>query len=165
MLHHVSFNAREPKRVAQALAQLITARTIGAPCPPFPKDSWFVCLGDEFGTLIEVMPWGETRDASTPTGVGHDPQMRQSSGSHILIATPRSSEEVLEIGAQLGWRAELASAGLFRFVKVWVENSFLVELLPPEFRDEYVNAFGRAGIHKLEWQLRDIERGIRAQVG
>ena len=66
---------------------------------------------------------------------------------------------------QLGWRAELASAGLFRFVKVWVENSFLVELLPPEFRDEYVNAFGRAGIHKLEWQLRDIERGIRAQVG
>jgi hypothetical protein len=164
MLHHFSFNAREPESVAAALAALLDARALRAPCPPFPGGAWFVCLGDEHGTLIEVMPWGETRDAAGRNGVGHDAEMRETSGSHILVGTPLSAAEAIDAAARFGWRAEMASAGLFKFVKVWVENSFLVELLPPEYRDEYRAAFGAAGIDQLDGKLRAIEQAILAKV-
>jgi hypothetical protein len=165
LLYHFSFNARDPETVAEALAKLLDGRALKAPSPPFPSKSFFVCLGDEHGTLIEVMPWGETRDAARPNGVGHDPEMRQSSGAHILVGTELSSGQAIEQAGRLGWRAELASAGLFKFVKVWVENSFLVELLPPEHRGDYRAAFGSAGIDDLDNKLRQIEQEIRRGAG
>ena len=162
MLHHFSFNAREPTVVAEGLAKIVGGRALRAPSPPFPAESWFVCLGDDFGTLIEVMPWGEIRDATKSNGVGHDPEMRRSSGSHILIGTPLSCVRLWGAAAHYGWRTELASAGLFKFVKMWVENSFLVELLPPEHHNEYLRAFGREGIDQLDWKLRELEGNVRA---
>ncbi len=163
MLHHVSFNARDPETSAQGLSQLLGARALHAPCPPFPQGAWFVCLGDEHGTLIEVMPWGETRDAARPNGVGHDPEMRQSSGSHVLVSTPLSEQEAMDIAARYGWLAQPASAGLFKFVKIWVENSFLIELLPPEYEADYRAAFGTSGISQLDQKLRQIEAESKAR--
>jgi len=161
MLHHFSFNAHEPRRTAEALSDLLGARALAAPAPPFPSEAWFVCLGDANGTLIEVMPWGETRDAEGRNGVGYDPKMRATSGSHILIGTPLSAADAMARATHYGWRAEPASAGLFKFVKVWVENSFLVELLPPEWRDDYLATFGDVGIDRLDGKLREIERAMR----
>jgi hypothetical protein len=162
MLHHFSFNARDAAFVAASLAALLSARSLRAPSPPFPAGSWFVCVGDAPGTLIEVMPWGETRDPDGPNGVGQDADMRPNSGSHILIGTPLSTARLLDEATRFGWRAETASAGLFKFVKVWVENAFLVEFLPPEHQAEYRAAFGPAGIDRLDQELRGIERAMRS---
>ncbi len=163
MLHHFSFNAHDTDRVAAALAELLGAQALRAPSPPFPREAWFVCLGDANGSLIEVMPWGETRDAGNARGVGRDPEMRPTSGSHILASTPRSTEEVFTIAARYGWRSEHADAGMFKFVKVWVEGGFLLELLTPELKAAYVNAFNAEGLRSADQKLRDIERLLSAR--
>ncbi|MBW8910190.1 MAG: hypothetical protein JF620_14460, partial [Mesorhizobium sp.] len=49
MLHHASFNARDPQAVATVLAEMLVATAVRAPSPPFPQGAWFVCLGDDFG--------------------------------------------------------------------------------------------------------------------
>jgi hypothetical protein len=163
MLHHVSFNVRDPGAVAPVLAELLGAAALRAPSPPFPAGAWFVCCGDECGTLIEVMPWGEVRDPGTPGGAGHDPAMRPHSGAHILAGTPHAVEAVLAVAARAGWRAELASAGLFSFVKVWVENAVLVELLTPEQAPAYREAFNARGLTTLDAKLRDLEAALAAR--
>lgn len=165
MLHHISFNAREPERVAYALAAMLDATCVHAPSPPFPEAAWFVCLGDDNGSLIEVMPWGETRNASTPRGVGYDAEMRPSTGAHVLVSTPLNADELYALAAREGWRAEMADAGLFKFIKVWVENAFLVEFLTPELKSAYVEAFNAAGVTHVDAKLRDLETAIRAKLG
>ena len=162
MLYHVSFNARDPRTVAHVLADLLEALAVRAPSPPFPRDGWFVCLGDANGSLIEVMPWGETRDATAARGVSFDVGMRPSSGAHVLAGTKRSTAAVLAIAERAGWRAEISDAGLFKFVKVWVENAFLVEFLTPEFRRAYVAAFDAAGVETIDRKLRELERALSA---
>ncbi|WP_395646865.1 hypothetical protein [Terricaulis sp.] len=165
MLHHISFNARDPEGVAHALAEMLDATCVRAPAPPFPEAAWFVCFGDANGSLIEVMPWGETRDASTPRGVGYDAEMRPSSGAHVLASTALKADELFALADREGWRAEQADAGLFKFIKVWVENAFLVEFLTPELRAAYVEAFNATGVASVDAKLRELETAIRAKLG
>jgi hypothetical protein len=164
VLHHVSFNAHDTDRVAAGVADLLDAQALRAPSPPFPRDAWFVCLGDDNGSLIEVMPWGETRDGGNARGVGHDAEMRPTTGSHILASTPRSTKDVLAIAERYGWRAEHAEGGMFRFIKVWVEGGFLLELLTPELKPAYVNAFNAEGMLSADRKLRELERQIAAMM-
>jgi hypothetical protein len=163
LLHHVSFNARAPQRVAKVLADLLDATAMRAPAPPFPGEAWFVCCGDDAGTLIEVMPWGETRDAGSPRGVGFDAQMRPSSGAHVLMSTSHRADYIFALAQREDWRVENADAGLFKFIKVWVENAFLVELMTPEMTRDYVAAFGALGIERLDRKLRALEKAIADQ--
>jgi hypothetical protein len=160
MLHHISFNAHDPERVASALAEMIDARVIRAPHPPFPNDAWFVCCGDEAGTLIEVMPWGDVRDPDAPHGAGHDPMMRRVSGAHVLIGTSRTRDAIFDQAQREGWRAEMADAGLFQFIKVWVENAYLVELLTPDLKPMYVASFNAEGVTTLDTKLRRLEQAL-----
>ena len=54
MIHHVSIAAREPKRAASVLAELMKGRVF-----PFPgriADAFIAASGDEHGTMIEVFP-------------------------------------------------------------------------------------------------------------
>lgn len=162
MLHHVSFNVRrEPRQVAHRLAQILGAHAIRAPHPPFPQGSWFVVFGDSQGTLIEILPWGKVLDPEV-AGMGDDPEMRPHHGTHVLLQTSRSAEEVLSMAKAHGWRAGLASAGLFSFIKVWVDHTFLVEVMPPEQANEYKQVFNREGLMTLDAKLRQIEAAITA---
>src|SRR4051812_15576468 len=54
MIHHVSFSARNPKHVAEVLAELMCGRAYPF-LGPIP-DSWMAVSGDECGTMIEVFP-------------------------------------------------------------------------------------------------------------
>lgn len=163
MLHHVSFNARrEPRQVAQRLAQILGAHAIRAPQPPFPEGSWFVVYGDAQGTLIEVLPWGKVLHPEATAGMRDDPDMRPHHGTHVLLGTSRSVDDVLAMAKAHGWRAGLASAGLFSFVKVWVDDTFLVEVMTPEQTEDYVRAFNRDGLMTLDQRLRQIEAAIAA---
>ena len=156
MLHHVSFNARDPKRVAKVLAELMDATAMRAPSPPFALGSWFVVCGDSHGSLIELIPWGSVMDPQT-RGLAHDPQMRTRTGSHVLASTSRSIEMVMAIAAREGWRASLTDAALFQFVKVWPEDSFALELLTPQQVPAYIAAFGATGLATLDDKLRALE--------
>jgi hypothetical protein len=163
VLHHISFNARrEPRQVAQRLAQILGAHAIRAPHPPFPEGSWFVVYGDPQGTLIEVLPWGKVLHPEAAGGMRDDVEMRPYHGTHVLLGTSRSVDEVLSMARAHGWRAGLASAGLFSFIKVWVDDTFLVEVLTPEQAGDYVQAFNRDGLMTLDLRLRQIEASLAA---
>jgi hypothetical protein len=162
VLHHVSFNAREPRRVAERLAQILGAHAVRAPQPPFPEGAWFVVYGDSQGTLIEVLPWGKVLDPDVAGGTRDDPDMRPRHGTHVLLGTSRSVDDVLAMAKVYGWRASLANAGLFSFVKVWVDDTFLVEVLTPLQAGDYVAAFNRTGLMTLDQKLRHLEASIAA---
>lgn len=79
MLHHASFNARDTQAVAGVLAEMLVATAVRAPSPPFPQGAWFVCLGDDFGSLIEILPCGTVLDQQAPLDIGlpeHAPALR-----------------------------------------------------------------------------------------
>jgi hypothetical protein len=157
MLYHASFNVRQPEKVAQALAGMLDATAIRAPVPPFPDGSWFVCYGDDNGSFLEVLPWGNILDPDTRFGIGFDEGMRPRAGSHVLVRTPHAKEEIMARAERLGWRCEFVNARLFEVVKVWIDNAVLIEFLPPEFVPAYVSTFGAEGIRSLNRKLRAME--------
>jgi hypothetical protein len=59
MIHHVSIPAREPRRVAEVLAELMDGQ-----CHPFgPLEGAFMAAsGDTHGSMIEVYPERATLD-------------------------------------------------------------------------------------------------------
>jgi hypothetical protein len=158
MLHHISLNARNPRNVADLLGRMWAATVLRAPTPPFPPNAWFVCHGDDRGCLIEVMPWGEVRDPNAPGGAGHDEHMRARTGWHALLSTSTPLEDIAEIAYQQGWRFDRTDAGLFRFVKVWVEDTTLVEFMSEAQAAEYTASFGGRGLKSLETKLRALEK-------
>ena len=72
MLHHVSFNARDPKNVARVLAEMLAGTIVRAPSPPFPIGSWFVCYGDSSGSFLEILPWSTVLDPDMKFGFSVD---------------------------------------------------------------------------------------------
>jgi hypothetical protein len=160
MLHHVSFNARNPERAARVLSALMDAVAVRLPAPPFPKGAWSVACGDGQGSLIELIPWGHVLDAEARGGVAHDDEMRPRTGSHVLAGTPLSAEMVLAIAQREQVRVAPTNAGLFQFIKVWVEDALLVELLTPQQLPAYLACFGPAGLRTLDAKFRDVERAF-----
>jgi hypothetical protein len=161
MLHHVSFSARHPEIVAKGLAKLLDCTALRAPCPPFPTGSWFVCLGDAFGTLLEVLPWGHVQDKERGGAKSVDDLMRDRSSTHILLQTPRSTSQIEAIANEERWDCLPASAGFFNFTKVWVEGTFLVELMTLEQAMFYTANFGTEGMLELDGKLRELERAMQ----
>lgn len=160
MLHHVSFSARHPDVVAKGVARLLDGLALKAPCPPFPPGSWFVCLGDAHGTLLEVLPWGHVQDPSAGGAKRVDELMRERSSTHVLLQTPCSTSRIETIATEEGWDWAHASAGFFQFTKVWVEGQFLIELMTPEQATSYTTTFGAQGFPALDGKLRELERAL-----
>lgn len=140
MIHHISISARDPRHVAEVLAELWQGYAM--PFPPFPG-SYITLPGDAYGTAIEVAPLGtELR----PGDEGHEVQPAHDDGAspytatHAALSVPVSEDRIKEAAARAGWRAETFSRGPFSVVEVWVENRLLVELLPPSMQGEYLAA-------------------------
>lgn len=157
MLYHASINAFNPRRVADGLGAILGAKTVRAPSPPYPYGAWFVCYGDDNGSLIEVLPWGIVQDPLMAGGIDHDDQMRQRSGFHLMLGTPRNQDVVLAVAEREGWRARVVEGRGYSSIHVWVENSVLLEVMTPAMAEAYVTMFGRGGISVLEQRLRFIE--------
>ena len=163
MLHHASFNVHNPHAVAHVLAEMLGAVAIRAPNPPFPQGSWFVCYGDAGGSFLEVLPWGVVLDAEARFGVGTDEAMRPRTGAHVLVSTPHSVEKIQEVAGRQDWRTQIIDAGLFKVVKIWIENAVLVEFLPPEMTAAYLATFATAGIATLDAKLRSLEAALSSR--
>ena len=142
MIHHVSIPAREPRHVAEVLAEVM-----GGKCLPFgPLEGAFMAAsGDPHGTMVEVYPEESTLDIPD-----NDDQVvfgRQTAPRgwpfHFLLSVAKSREEVERIGAREGWRAKTFGRGMqgekpfFHVIEFWVENRLMIEVASPEMAREY----------------------------
>jgi hypothetical protein len=138
MIHHISIAARDPRRVAEVLAELWQGYSM--PFPPFPG-AYIIMPGDEHGSAIEVSPLGTEL---VPGGDGEELQPVSNTNAspytatHAALSVPVSEERIKEVAARAGWRAETFDRGPFSVVEVWVENRLLIEMLPPAMQGDYL---------------------------
>jgi hypothetical protein len=59
---------------------------------------------------------------------------------HFAAETPLSADAVLAVAEREGWRARICDRGPFQLVEIWLENRFLVQLLPADMLDDYRSA-------------------------
>jgi hypothetical protein len=143
MIHHVSIPAREPRHVAEVLAELM-----GGKCHPFgPLDGAFMATsGDEHGTMIEVYPERATLDipASDDQVVfGENKAPPNTWPFHVLLSVPLEPDEIERIGSREGWRAKTFGRGMqgqkpfFHVIEFWLENRLMIEVVSPAMAREY----------------------------
>ena len=128
MIHHVSIPAREPRHVAEVLAELM-----GGECHPFgPLEGAFMATsGDTHGTMIEVYPERATLDIPSNDDqvlFGENEAPPDNWPFHVLLSVPLEPDEIERIGAREGWRAKTFGRGMqgqkpfFHVIEFWVEN-------------------------------------------
>jgi hypothetical protein len=152
MINHISIAVNEPERTANFLAELWDG--IVFPFPPAP-DAFFVIANDGKGTAVEVTPSGtvlipgeglpDENDLDAPTD-SFEAQFVKSEfvpryvATHLNINTQKSIEEIRALANREGWRVLVCNrgGGLFQLVEVWVENTFMLEVMTPEQTERYI---------------------------
>ena len=152
MINHISISVNEPERVANFLAEIWDG--IVFPFPPAP-DSFFVIANDGKGTAVEIMPSGTVivpgeglppkDNPSAPTEAFEAKFVKSDFvpryvATHLNISTQKSIEEIRELANREGWRVLVCNrgGGLFQLVEVWIENTFMFEVMTPEQTKRYI---------------------------
>jgi hypothetical protein len=152
MINHISIAVNEPERVATVLAELWDG--IVFPFPPAPN-SFFVLANDGKGTAVEVTPAGtilipgeglpdeNDLDAVTEEFEAKFVQsdvVQRYVATHLNISTQKNIDEIRKIAKREGWRVLVCNRGegLFQLVEVWIENTFMLEVMTPEQTRRYV---------------------------
>jgi hypothetical protein len=155
MIHHVSIPARDPRRVADVLADLLQGRVY-----PFPggiPGAYMAVRGDPHGTMIEIYPETTTLeldDAVESVAIGRGEAPR-ASAFHVLVSVPHERAAVEHIGARAGWRTRFLGRGapgqppVFHVIELWVENRFLIEVATPSMLEAYTNTVQFAALDHL----------------
>ncbi|UVK38584.1 hypothetical protein LHFGNBLO_005766 [Mesorhizobium sp. AR10] len=157
MIHHMSFGVRDPNHAAHVLAELMGATAVRAPTPPFPHGAWLVVAGDDRGSFLEILPASTVFDPDAPLGIRQRPAPHEPVTAHVLVSAAVSSDAIQAAAAREGWRTQEVETGLFRIVKLWIDDNVLVELLAKGEAGRYIEAFGAAGMPSLGGRLRDLE--------
>ena len=162
MINHISIAVNEPERVANVLAEIWDGMVF--PFPPAP-DSYFVIANDGGGTAVEVTPAGtvlipgegqpDESDLDSHTEE-YEARFVQSGSApqyvatHLNINTRKSIEEIREIAKREGWRVLVCNRGegLFQLIEVWLENTFMLEVMTPEQTARYIEITDPAFIGK-----------------
>lgn len=144
MIHHVSISARDPKHVAEVLAELMNGRAY--PFPGGVAKSFMAVSGDDSGTLIEVYP----EDVTLVPGTSDEQQCRSGHVTepgyvpfHLLLSVPIDRTKVEQIGEREGWRTKFFGRGapgqkpFFHVIEFWVENRIMIEVATPDMVAEY----------------------------
>lgn len=143
MIHHVSIPAREPRHVAEVLAEVM-----GGHCVPFGplEGAYMATSGDEHGTMIEVYPDRATLDIPSNDDqvvFGDNTAPPRTWPFHLLLSVSKEREEIEAIGAREGWRAKTFGRGMkghepfFHVIEFWLENRLMIEVVSPEMAREY----------------------------
>ena len=152
MIHHVSIPAREPRHVAEVLAELMCGK-----CYPFgPLEGAFMAASnDDHGSMIEVYPDRATLDipdTDDQVVFGENRSPPQTWPFHVFLSVPREPEEIERIGAREGWRTKLFGRGapgqtpFFHVIEFWVENRLMIELAPETMIGEYTQLMAPANV-------------------
>ena len=152
MINHISIAVNDPQRVANVLAEIWDG--VVFPFPPAPN-SYFVLANDGRGTAVEITPAGtvlvpgeglpDESDTDAPTEE-YEAKFVQTDmkpqyvATHLNINTKKSIEEIREIARRENWRVLVCNRGegLFQLIEVWIENSFMLEVMTPEQTARYV---------------------------
>ena len=146
MLFHLSFDAEDPRHVAEVIAELWGGRAF--PFPPVGVGSWVAMAGDDRNTTVEVYPRGvelvlAEGDADSYAVAGANGAR---SSTHFAMATGMSVEQVTAIGQREGWPVKYRKrGGAFGVVEVWLEDRLMIEVLTPEMQAEYLAAMSPEG--------------------
>ncbi|WP_380873145.1 hypothetical protein ACFB49_39690 [Sphingomonas sp. DBB INV C78] len=139
MLFHASIEADRPQHVASVLAELWRGKAM--PFPPVGVESWVAFAGDDRSTIVEVYPRGTAIHEGKDGAIGEVEGQRRHNATHLALATPLSTEEVLAIGQREGWSVAVCSRdGMFRVIELWIEGCQLIELLTAEMQREYLDS-------------------------
>lgn len=139
MIHHLSVAARDPKDVAEFFAELTGGVAIDF--PPNPGSYMAFAPGDD-GTAVEIYPTGSVMIPNADEGAifsrrAVEPVER--SPTHFALSVLHSAAEVAALARARGWDCFVCDrGGHFHVVEVWIENAWLVEVLPPAFAEEYL---------------------------
>lgn len=159
MIHHVSIPAREPRRVAEVLAELM-----GGQCQPFGplEGAYMATSGDEHGSMIEVYP-----DETLLTFEDGDEQVffekstpPRSWPFHVLLSVALDEATVHRIGQREGWRAKTFGRGapgqapFFHVIEFWLENRLMLEVATPAMAAEYKSFLQTGGRAALDEATR-----------
>jgi len=152
MINHISIAVKEPKRVAEVLAEIWNG--VVYPFPPAPG-SFIVLADDGRGTAVEITPAGTVlvpgeglpaeEDLNADTSE-HESRFVSSDlrpryvATHLNINTKKSIDEIRAIGKREGWRVFVANRdkGLFQLIELWIEDQFMLEVMTPEQTARYV---------------------------
>lgn len=139
MIHHLSVAARDPQAVAQFFADLMGGVAIDFPPNP---GSYMAFAPDGKGTAIEVYPAGSVMTQNGAEGAifaRRSPEPVERSATHFALSVAQTAAEVEQAAKARGWDCFTCDrGGHFHVVEVWVENAWLVEVLPPAFAQEYL---------------------------
>ena len=163
MINHISIAANDPKKVADVLAEIWDG--VVYPFPPAGPGAYIVLADDGRGTAVEVTPAGtvlvpgeglpDENDLNAETE-SHEARFIQSElrpryvATHLNINTEKSIDEIREIAKRENWRVLVANRdrGLFQLIELWVENTFMLEVMTPEMTQRYVEIANPAFIEK-----------------
>lgn len=124
------------------------------PFPPAPN-SFFVIANDGKGTAVEVIPNGTVlvpgeglpaEDDLSAVTEEFEAKFVQSElvpryvATHLNISTKKNIDEIKAIANREGWRVLVCNRGegLFQLVELWVENTFMLEVMTPEQTERYI---------------------------
>jgi hypothetical protein len=146
MLFHLSIDARDPRKVATALAELFGAGGVATPFPPVTPRSWIALAGDDRNTAVEVYPRGtglvEVEGDADASGIACE---GGKSATHFAMATRLSEDAVHAIAKREGWPAKYRKrGGAFGVIELWLEGDRMVEVLTEEMQREYLAAMTMA---------------------
>lgn len=140
MIHHISIAAKDPRHVAEVLAELWQTRAL--PFPPVPG-SYIIIADDGRGTAIEVSPLG------TELLPGDGDEQAQSrlnakaspyTATHAALSVPVGRERIRQIAEREGWRTgAFVRGGVFEVIEFWVEGRLILELLSPDMAQRYLD--------------------------
>ena len=146
-IHHFTIPARDPARVAAALAELLGARVVPI---PHPRGTLLVYAGDRDGTAIEIWPANMRSDVGTHELAPRDLPLPEAWPHHAFVTSDAcDTETILAIFAREGWHAERVRngppGGGFSLVRGWIENQTSIELGGSDMRAEYEGFFQHIG--------------------
>jgi hypothetical protein len=157
MIHHISIPAKNPRHVANVLAEIFQGMVM--PFPPL-EGAYVMVAKDEFGTLIEVYPIG----SEIMPGQGDDEASfcqnahpYHFTAVHAAISVPVTQAEIEAIAQREGWRVLRCDRdGLFTLIELWIENRLMLEVLTPDLTQGYLQAMSPANLAALMDQLAAV---------
>jgi hypothetical protein len=143
MIHHVSIPARDPRHVAQVLAELLGGYA-GPFIGPFPG-AWVVYQEDGFGTGIEIYREGTVLVPGENAAMGESRlgAPAEAVAFHALLSVKVDRATIERVGQREGWRTRHfwrgpPAARLFELYELWVENRVMLELVTEDMVPSYI---------------------------
>jgi hypothetical protein len=145
LILHASIPAGDTGQVAQVLAKIWHAEYFQFVFP----GSFVMLAGNARATMIEVCRRAdEQMPEKVDVGLRRSPTPSTCNQIHLNLATPPSIEQILALAMREGWIARVRDRAVLNLAEVWIENRFLIELVPQKeaARDAVFTAMPGIGV-------------------